>query len=122
MVAGMSTNTTRENERDAVVIVGGKGGLEARYRETIEGYGYALWYFETRVPPRHVPSLSKIAMVIVMVTMISHPLMVQARALAAQGARIVYLKSPSISAVRQTVESAAKPTATLATRPASATA
>jgi hypothetical protein len=106
MAAGMSTHTTRENGRDAVVILGGKGGLEARYRETIESYGYDLWYFERRVPSGHVPSLSKIAMVIVMVTMISHPLLVQARALAANGARIVYLKSPSISAVRQTVASA----------------
>jgi len=117
----MTPHTTRENGRGAVVILGGKGGLEARYRQTIESYGYDLWYFEQRVPQRHVPSLSKIAMVIVMVTMISHPLMVQARLLAAQGARIVYLKSPSISAVRQTVESAARPEATRATTPAAAT-
>jgi hypothetical protein len=101
-----ATHTTEHNGRDAIVIIGGKGGLEARYRETIEASGYDLWYFEKRVPQGHVPSLSKIAMVIVMVTMISHPLMVQARALASQGARIVYLKSPSISAVRQTVGNA----------------
>jgi hypothetical protein len=114
----MTTHTTHSNERDAIVILGGKGGLEAHYRETVEGHGYDLWYFEQRVPQRHVPSLSKIAMVIVMVTMISHPLLVQARALAASGARIVYLKSPSISAVRQTVANAsqAKP----ATKPAGA--
>jgi hypothetical protein len=107
MGAGMTTHTSQDSGRDAVVILGGKGGLEARYREAIESHGYDFWYFEKRVPSRHVPSLGKIAMVIVMVTMISHPLMVQARALAASGARIVYLKSPSISAVRQTVQSAA---------------
>ena len=106
MSPGMTPHTTTDHGREAVVILGGKGGLEARYRETVEGYGYDLWYFETRVPQRHVPTLSKIAMVIVMVTMISHPLLVQARALAASGARIVYLRSPSISAVRQTVASA----------------
>ena len=113
----MNTHTTRESARDAVVILGGKGGLEARYREAIEGCGYDFWYFEKRVPQRHVPSVSKIAMVIVMVSMISHPLMVQARLLASNGARIVYLKSPSISAVRQTVEGA-----TPAKRPDAATA
>jgi hypothetical protein len=108
MGAGMTTHTRHDNGRDAVVIFGGKGGLEARYREAIESSGYDFWYFETRVPQRHVPALGKIAMVIVMVSMISHPLMVQARALASQGARIVYLKSPSISAVRQTVGNAVR--------------
>jgi hypothetical protein len=94
---------TQHAQQGTVVIVGGKGGLESRYRETVESYGYDLCYFEKRVTSKHVPAGKKIAMVIVMVTMISHPLMVQARALASEGARLVYLKSPSISAVRDTV-------------------
>jgi hypothetical protein len=103
----MTTKAEPQASRDAVVILGGKGGLESRYREAVEDYGYDLWYYERRVPQRHVPSLAKVAMVIVMVTMISHPLLVQARAMAASGARLVYLKSPSLSAVRQTVRTAA---------------
>lgn len=104
----MANQDTQSEGRDTVIILGGKGGLESRYREAVEQCGFDFCYYETRVPAKHVPSRTKIAMVIVMVTMISHPLMVQARALAGHGARIVYLKSPSISAVRQTVSGVAR--------------
>jgi hypothetical protein len=89
--------------RDTVVIIGGKGGLEARYREAVEGSGYELRYYEDRLPKKLSANASKIALVIVVVTMVSHPLMNRARELAGDRARIVYLKSASSSAVRQTL-------------------
>lgn len=88
---------------DRALIIGGKGGLEARYREAVEASGYTLRYYEARVPNKLVPAASKIALVIVIVTMVSHPLMSRARELAGDHTRIVYLKSPSSSAIRQTV-------------------
>jgi hypothetical protein len=89
-------------QKRTVIILGGKGGLESKYREAVETYGYELRHYETRVPAKRAPS-QHVAMVIVMVSMISHPLMAHAREIAGKHAEIVYLKSPSVSAVRQTV-------------------
>jgi hypothetical protein len=99
----MDPHTSRFHGHDTVVIIGGKGGLEARYREAVEANGYALRYYEARVPNKLLPAAGKIALVIVIVTMVSHPLMARARELAGDHTRIVYLKSPSSSAVRQAV-------------------
>ena len=96
-------NSASRAQRETIIILGGKGGLQARYRQAVEDCGYELRHYETRVPPKHGPAQFKVAMVIVMVTMISHPLMAQARALAGSSAAIVYLKSPSLSAVRDTI-------------------
>jgi hypothetical protein len=94
---------TYSHGRDTVVIIGGKGGLEALYREAVERSGYNFRYYEERVPSRLGPASDRIALVIVMVTMVSHPLLTRARELAGSRSRIVYLKRPSISAVRQIV-------------------
>jgi hypothetical protein len=99
----MIPNTSPVHGRETVVIIGGKGGLEARYREAVEASGFALRYYEARVPNKLPPAAGKIALVIVIVTMVSHPLMSRARELAGNHTRIVYLKSPSSSAVRQMV-------------------
>src|SRR4051794_38650154 len=99
----MNHDSSHFHGRDTVVIIGGKGGLDARYREAVEASGYTLRYYEARVPHRLVPTASRIALVIVIVTMVSHPLMTRARELAGDHTRIVYLKSPSSSAVRQTI-------------------
>lgn len=103
MQLGMNPNPYHCHGRDTVVIIGGKGGLEARYREAVEASGYHLRYYEGRVPNKLQASAAKIALVIVIVTMVSHPLMSQARELAGGHTPIVYLKSPSSSAVRQAV-------------------
>ena len=103
----MAHDYSHSDERDMVVIVGGKGGLAAHYREAVEKIGFQCRYYENRVPTKSGPSRGKIALIIIMVTMISHPLMAKARELAGSEARIVYLKSPSVSSVRQTVEAAA---------------
>ncbi len=100
----MTPHTTHAHHRDTVIIVGGRGGLQARYRDAIEKIGYQCRCYEDRVSAKCPPSASKIALVIVLVTMVSHPLLMQARALAGERERIVYLRSPSVSSVRQTVE------------------
>ena len=110
----MNQHTSLSHGRDTVVIIGGKGGLEARYREAVESSGYNFRYYEDRVPSKLPPA--RIALVIVMVTMVSHPLMTRARDLARAHTRIVYLKSPSVSAVRHTVASQSDTTEPLAQR------
>ena len=103
----MTRSTPNANERDTVVIIGGKDSLQAHYRAAVEKNGYQLRSYETRVPSKCGPSASKIALVIVMVTMVSHPLMMRARELAGDQGRIVYLKSPSISSLRETIDAVA---------------
>ena len=77
----MNPNDSRFHGRDTVVIIGGKGGLEARYREAVEGSGYDFRYYEARVPNKLSPESGKLALVIVIVTMVSHSLMARAREL-----------------------------------------
>ena len=93
----------RELSRDTIVLLGGMGGLEARYRAAAEEAGYTLRYYEQRGPASPM-SGQRVAAVIVVVTMVSHPLMVQARKLAGEHAPVVYLKSHSVSALRQALQ------------------
>ncbi|HEY5961406.1 MAG TPA: DUF2325 domain-containing protein [Polyangiaceae bacterium] len=94
-------------DRDTVIIIGGRSGLHARYREAVESIGYQCRYYEERVTSRCGPSANKIALIIVMVSMVSHPLLAQARALTDDSARIVYLRTASVSSVRQALVSLA---------------
>jgi hypothetical protein len=89
--------------RDTVVLFGGKGGLSARYRDAVEQFGYGFRYYEARVPAHAGPLASRIALVIVIASMVSHPLLAHARQVAGDATRIVYLRSASISALRQTM-------------------
>jgi hypothetical protein len=100
----MTQKTSNGCERDTVIIVGGRGGLIARYRDAVEKFGYQCRCYEERMAPKRPPPAKKIALVIVIVTMVSHSLLAQARAIADGHERIVYLKSPSVSSIRQTVE------------------
>ncbi len=86
-----------------VMVVGGKGGLSQHYREAVEGEGYDLIHFENRIPAKGRHGLGKAALVVIMVSMISHALAQQVRDLTPAGAPIVYLKSPSVSALRAVV-------------------
>jgi hypothetical protein len=95
-------------QRDTVIILGGKGGLEARYREITQAYGYELKHYEQRLPAKARPASQRIALVLVMVSMVSHPLMARARGLHDDGASVVYLRSPSLSAVRDAMDRATK--------------
>lgn len=103
----MTPSTPHANGRDTVVIIGGKDSLQSHYRTAVEKNGYQLRSYETRVPTKCGPAATKIALVIVMVTMVSHPLMMRARELAGDQCRIVYLKSPSITSVRETLAAVA---------------
>jgi hypothetical protein len=99
----MTQQMTPTHKRDTVVLFGGKGGLEARYRDAVEQSGYEFRYYEARGPAHGGPLASRVALVIVIASMVSHPLMTQARQLAGDATRIVYLRSASISALRQTM-------------------
>lgn len=108
MTQHAALNVTQTPVRDTVVIVGGKGGLLARYRQAVEMNGYECRCYEDRVPTKSGPSRSKIALVIVLVSMVSHSLLAHARELAGDQSRIVYLRSASITSIRQTVEAASR--------------
>ena len=110
----MARNTTSEAERGggagpttgskgAVIVVGGSGGMSERYREVVEERGLELRHFENRVPNGTRRILGRVAAVIVMVGMVSHSLRDQAKALVADDAPVVYLRSASVSALRSAV-------------------
>jgi hypothetical protein len=87
----------------SVVVVGGSGGMSARYRSVVEEKGLELRHFENRIPNGTRKLLGSVAAVIIMVGMVSHALRDQAKDLVPEGAPVVYLHSASISALRQAV-------------------
>jgi hypothetical protein len=90
-------------KKGSVIVVGGSGGLTGRYREVVEERGLELRHFENRVPSGTRRILGRVAAVIVMVGMVSHALRDQAKALVEDGAPVVYLRSASVSALRDAV-------------------
>ena len=88
-----------------VIVVGGSGGMSERYREVIESRGHQLRHFENRVPNGTKQILGRIAAVIVIVGMVSHALRDQAKALVSDEAPVVYLRTASVSALRNAVAS-----------------
>ena len=100
---------SRAAERQArkgqtVMVVGGHGGLSSRYREVVEAHGVSLHHYEKKLPPSARRETGNIALVIIMVTMVSHALREQAQSLAANDTEVVYLRSPSVSALRAVVD------------------
>jgi hypothetical protein len=90
-----------------VLVIGGSGGMSNRYREVVERRGWSLRHYENKVPPGARHGAGKIALVIIMVTMVSHSLRQQVQSLAIEDAKVVYLKSASVSALRAAVEQCA---------------
>src|SRR5262245_59466087 len=90
--------------KGAIVVVGGSGGMSARYREIIEERGHELRHFENRVPNGTANVLGKVAAVIIMVGMVSHSLRNQVKSLVPEGAPVVYLRTASVSALRNAVD------------------
>jgi hypothetical protein len=87
------------------MVVGGSGGMSHRYREVLEQRGWSLRHFEKSIPANvRRSAATEVALVIVMVTMVSHVLRDQARELAADDAKVVYLHSASVSALRAAVD------------------
>ncbi|WP_394831439.1 DUF2325 domain-containing protein [Pendulispora rubella] len=97
------SSKTKAAPKGAVIVVGGSGGMSARYRAIVEERGLELRHFETRVPNGARRAVGRVAAVIVMVSMVSHALRDQAISLVDNGAPVVYLRSPSISALRSAV-------------------
>jgi hypothetical protein len=89
----------------AVIVVGGSGGMSERYRAIVAERGLELRHFEKRVPNGTRRILGRVAAVFIMVGMVSHALRDQVQALVPDGAPVVYLRSASISALRNAVAS-----------------
>lgn len=98
-----SSKAKQAGSRGAVVVVGGNGGMSDRYREIVEERGLELRHFETRVPNGSRKILGRVAAVIIMVGMVSHSLRDQVKSLVSEDAPVVYLKSASVSALRNAV-------------------
>lgn len=92
------------SSEQTVLVVGGHGGMSERYRDVAEKHGLSLQHFEKKIPPGARHGAGKIALVVVMVSMVSHALRDAALTLAGEGAPVVYLRTPSVSALRSAVE------------------
>lgn len=106
----MNANATLRSDKKAraagqtVMVIGGSGGMSSRYREVVERHGAELRHFENKVPPSARHNAGKIALIVVMVGMVSHALRDQAASLADGDAKVVYLRTASVSALRAAVE------------------
>lgn len=78
--------------------------MSDRYRDVAEKHGLTLKHYETRVPKGVRRDVGKVALVIIMVTMVSHALRDQVHNLAIDDAPVVYLRSASVSALRGALE------------------
>ena len=99
----MTSNTVGHGTKGAVVVVGGSGGMSNRYRAIVEERGLELRHFENRVPNGTRRMVGRVAAVIIMVGMVSHALRDQVKGLVADDAPVVYLRSASVSALRNAV-------------------
>ena len=101
-----SGNKGDKNERadQTVLVIGGSGGMSNRYRDVVEKRGFTLRHYENKLPAGARKSTGKIALVVIMVSMVSHSLLQQVQSMGLDDAQIVYLRSASISALRAVVE------------------
>jgi hypothetical protein len=101
---GFQAGERKARVEQTVLVIGGSGGLSSRYRDVVEERGWSLRHYENRLPPGARRGAGKIALVVVMVTMVSHALLEQVRNMALDDAPVVYLRSASVSALRSAVE------------------
>ncbi|KYF76966.1 hypothetical protein BE11_39900 [Sorangium cellulosum] len=94
----------RKRDEQTVLVIGGSGGMSSRYRDLVEQHGWSMRHYENRVPPGARHGAGKVALIVIMVTMVSHALRDQMQSLAAEGAPVVYLRSASVSALRAALE------------------
>lgn len=90
--------------RGTVLVIGGSGGMSDRYRDVVEERGCALRHYENRVPAGARRTAGRVALVVVMVGMVSHALRDQVASLATDDAKVVYLRTASVSALRAAVD------------------
>ena len=86
-----------------VVVVGGNGGMLDRYREVAEERGLELRHFEKRVPNGTKRIVGQVAAVFVIVGMVSHSLRDQVKSIVSDNAPVVYLRSASVSSLRNAI-------------------
>ncbi|MGK4007193.1 DUF2325 domain-containing protein [Sorangium sp. So ce1036] len=94
----------RRRAEHTVLVIGGSGGMTSRYRDVVEQHGLSMRHYENRLPPGARHSVGKIALIVIMVTMVSHALRDQMQRLGVEGAPVVYLRSASVSALRAALE------------------
>lgn len=88
-----------------VLLVGGIGRMEAQYRALVESRGFELIYREKRITGGTPPAT--LAAILVVTPVVSHPLREHAARLAAVcRVPIVYLRAPSLAAVRRALDEA----------------
>jgi hypothetical protein len=102
--AGGNKGGKNERADQTVLVIGGSGGMSNRYRDVVEKRGWSLRHYENKLPAGTRRSSGKIALVVIMVSMVSHSLLQQVQSMGLEGAQIVYLRSASISALRAVVE------------------
>ncbi len=101
MTTNLDSHTaTHHPSVPVVVIVGGHGGLSARYRQVVEAKGWQLRHYETKIPAGARRNLGRIALVVVVATMVSHALRQQVFDAIGRNVHVVYVSSPSVSALR----------------------
>jgi hypothetical protein len=103
------TRDARDTQKTArvsqtVLVIGGSGGMSERYRDVVEKRGLSLRHYENKLPSGARRDLGKVALIVIMVSMVSHALRDQVRSLALEDAQVVYLRSASVSALRGAVE------------------
>ncbi|WP_437678298.1 DUF2325 domain-containing protein [Sorangium sp. So ce131] len=98
----------RKRAEQTVLVIGGSGGMSSRYRDVVEKHGWTMRHYENRVPPGSRHGAGRIALIIIMVTMVSHALRDQMQGLAADGAPVIYLRSASVSALKAALEQQAE--------------
>ena len=74
-----------------------------RFLSMPEG-NWSLRHYENRVPPGARHSVGRIALIVIMVTMVSHALRDQIKDLVDDQTKVVYLRTASVSALRAAVE------------------
>lgn len=102
--AGGTKGDKGERADQTVLVIGGSGGMSNRYRDVVEKRGWSLRHYENRLPAGARKGNGKIALVVIMVTMVSHSLLQQVQSMGLDDAQIVYLRSASISALRAVVD------------------
>lgn len=95
-------------QRRQVVLIGGIGRMEPQYRALAEGYGYELLHRERRMLGGSPPTA--LVGVLVVTSVVSHPLREYAARLAEIcHVPIVYLRAPSLAALRRGLEALVSP-------------
>ncbi len=95
---------TKDDSEPTVVVVGGHGGMTSRYRDVAKKLGWSAKHYEQRLPPGLRHSIGKIGLVVVMVGMVSHALRDQIKDLIQDDSRVVYVRTASVSALRNAIE------------------